>query len=843
MKKRAQYLSFLVLSFLIVSPSFAQLQSPEEFLGYELGERWTPHHNVLDYVTHVADESEYATIQQYGESYEHRELVYLVVTTPENHENLEEIRQNNLRLTGLEDGEITSNQKAIVWLSYNVHGNETSSSEAAMKTLYELVQPDNEMAKTWLENTVVIIDPMINPDGRDRYVYWYKQMIGEEPNANYISREHHEPWPGGRSNHYLFDLNRDWAWQVQQESQQRHEAYKQWYPHVHVDYHEQGYNDPYYFAPAAEPFHEVITDWQREFQTTIGENNIKYFDEEGWLYFTKERFDLFYPSYGDTWPTYHGSIGMTYEQAGHSTAGLAIEKAEGDTLTLSDRITHHYTTGMSTIEVSSQHAEELISEFQNYFDKAQQDPAGQYKTFVIKADNDSDKIYNLLTELDNNQIQYGTAGTDRTLEGYDYSSGATNRVSISENDIIVSAYQSQGNFARVLFEPNPTLSDSLTYDITAWEAHYRYGLDGYALENRINPEMEISANDFRSHEITGAENPYAYILDWDSLDDARFLADITQQGVKSRFSTVDFEMDGNAYKKGSLIITRENNRQHGDSFDDILQNTAEKHHRNLVGTSSGYVSGGSDFGSRNVEFIEEPNVALLMGEGTSSLNAGEIWHFFDQQLDYPVTAIHTNNLMRFDLDSFNVLILPSGHYREILTDPAIEKISAWTSEGGTLITFGDTNRILAGRDGFQLQRKVVEEGAPTIEEKLEPFENRVRNNASSRVPGSIFQVSLDNTHPLAYGYGDFYYSLKTDEEAFEYLDLGWNVGTVRSAESNISGFAGYEAQQKLENTLSFGVENHGSGQVVYFIDNPLFRGFWENGKLLIANAIFFVGNS
>ena len=842
MKTKVILLSSLFISILFVTPTFSQLQSPAEFLGYELGERWTPHHDVLEYVTHVAEESEYAVIQKYGETYEHRDLVYLVIATPKSHENLEEIRLNNLRMTGLEEGEITENQKAIVWLSYNVHGNETSSSEAALKTLYELVQPENEETKNWLQNTVVIMDPMVNPDGRDRYVYWYKQMVGEDTNAKYVAREHHEPWPGGRTNHYLFDLNRDWAWQVQKESQQRYEIYKKWYPHIHVDYHEQGYDAPYYFAPAAEPFHKVITDWQREFQTTIGENHIKYFNEEGWLYFTKERYDLFYPSYGDTWPTYHGSIGMTYEQAGHSTAGLAIEKAEGDTLTLKDRISHHYTTGISTVEISSQHADRLIEEFQNYFTQALENPAGQYKTFVIKADNNPDNIYNLLTELDTNQIEYGTAGEDRAIDGYDFSTGETRRVSISENDILVSTFQPQGNFVRVLFEPNPELSDSLTYDITAWEAHYRFGLDGYALENRINPQMNISANDFRSTGVTGSEDPYAYILEWNSLDDARFLADITQQGVNSRFSKVDFEIDGTLYKKGTLVITRNNNRQLGNSFNEIIQTAVQKYQRAIYGSASGYVSGGSDFGSANMEFIEKPDVALLMGEGTSSLNAGEIWHFFDQQLDYPATLIHADHLMRTDLDSFNVLILPSGYYTNVLTDQVIEKISSWTSEGGTLITFGETNRILAGRDGFQLQRKVVEEAAPTNEEKLSPYEEQIRDQASSRVPGSIFNVSVDNSHPLAYGYGSTYFSLKTDADTYEYLDSGWNVGTVQSANANLSGFAGHKAKQELEDTLSFGVQTHGSGQVVYFIDNPLFRGFWENGKLLIANAVFLVGN-
>lgn len=841
MNKRGLFLSFLVLSFLIPTDVLGQLQSPSKFLGYELGVRWTPHHRVLDYVTHVAEESDYVSIQKYGETYEHRELVYLVVTTPENHENLEEIRLNNLRMTGLESGEITSNQKAIVWLSYNVHGNETSSSEAAMKTLYELVQPKNRESKNWLENTVVIIDPMVNPDGRDRYVYWYKQMVGEEPNPDYTAREHHEPWPGGRSNHYLFDLNRDWAWQTQQESQQRYEIYKQWFPHIHVDYHEQGYNEPYYFAPAAEPFHEAITDWQREFQTTIGENHIRYFDEKGWLYFTRERFDLFYPAYGDTWPTFHGAIGMTYEQAGHSTAGLAIQKAEGDTLTLHDRILHHYTTGMSTIEISSQNADELIEEFGNFFDKAQQNPAGQYKTFVIEAENNRDKIYHLLSMLDSNQIEYGTAGRERTVDGYDFSTGETGTVSISEDDILVSTYQPQGNFVRILFEPNPELSDSLTYDITAWEAHYRYGLEGFAVETRMDPEMNISAADYRSSNISGEDEPYAYLLEWTSMDDARFLAYITKKGVKSRFSTVDFRIEGRTYNKGSLVITRNDNQHLRESFDDIIQETAIKHHRTVYGTQTGYVSDGLDFGSSSVEFIKKPEVALVIGEGTSSLKAGEIWHFFEQQLNYPATLIHTDYLMQADLTSFNVLMLPSGHYTNVLTDEAIEKISSWTKDGGTLILFGQTNGILTERDGFQLQQKIGEDEAPTDNERLQLYENRNRNNASSRVPGSIFKVSLDPSHPLAFGYGDTYYSLKTDASAYHYLDTGWNVGAVLP-DAHLSGFAGHIAKEELENTLSFGVQPHGSGQVVYFIDNPLFRGFWENGKLLIANAVFFLGN-
>jgi len=841
MNKKIKLLFCFAFSLSLSLPVMAQLQSPDQFLGYELGDRWTQHHNVLNYVNHVAEESEYVTIHHYGTTNEHRDLVYLIVTSPENHENIEEIRVNNLRLTGLEEGTPTANQKGIVWLSYNIHGNETSSSEASMRTLYELVRPDNQESKGWLENTVVIMDPMINPDGRERYITWYQQTKGAGVNPKLEAREHQEPWPGGRGNHYLFDLNRDWAWQVQKESQQRYEIYKQWFPHIHVDYHEQGFNSPYYFAPAAEPFHNAITEWQREFQTMIGKNHIRYFDEESWLFFTRERFDLFYPSFGDTWPTFHGAIGMTYEMPGHSLSGLAVERAAGDTLTLAHRLLQHHTTGMSTVEIASMNSERMISEFQSFFENSASNARGAYKTFVVKADNNRDKIYNLLKTLDNQQIVYGLSGSERNANGYNFTTGETERFSIQSDDIIISAYQPQGNLVRVFFEPNPEISDSLTYDLTAWEAHYRFGLDGYALESRINTDQTISAETFRESAFTGEENPYAYLLRWESMDDARFLADITQNGVRSRFSEDSFQIDGESFGRGTLMIPRENNQTLGENFDRIVLDAADKYSRSLHGASTGFVTAGSDFGSSNLSVIEQPKVALLIGEGTSSLNAGEIWHFFDHQLYYPATLIHTHQLMRTDLSSYNVLVLPSGSYSGIFTDEGIEKISAWTRDGGTLIAFGQANRLLAGRDGFQLQRKISSNEEPTIEEKLLPYGDRNRRSISSGVSGSVFKVSVDSTHPLAYGYDPLYFSLKTDASAFNYLDSGWNVGTVQS-DAHLSGFVGYKALEQLEQSLSFGVQRHGSGNVVYFIDNPLYRGFWENGKLLMANAIFFVGN-
>ncbi|MGZ3847141.1 MAG: M14 metallopeptidase family protein, partial [Flavisolibacter sp.] len=455
--------------------SIAQLKSPEEFLGYKIGTRFTPHWKIVDYFRSVAAAvPSMMKLQQYGQTNEGRPLMVAYVSSEAHIANLEIIRQHNLFIAK-QGNAVNSNYDfpAIVWLSYNVHGNEASSSEASMLTLFALVDPKNTQTKAWLKNTLVVIDPCLNPDGRDRYVNWFNSIVGKVPNPSIIAREHEEPWPGGRTNHYNFDLNRDWAWQTQVESQARVALYDSWLPQVHVDFHEQGINAPYYFAPAAQPYHEVITKWQRDFQNTIGRNNARYFDEKGWLFFTKEEFDLTYPAYGDTYPLYNGAIGMTYEQGGHSRGGLAVETASGDTLTLVDRAMHHYTTSLSTIEVSSQNTPKLLSEFKKFYDDAVSTGVGSYKSYVIKySTDDAEKIRSLLKLLDKNKIQYGTTKATGNLKGFRYETRKEEPFSLSTNDIIVPSLQPKSALVKVLFEPSTVLVDTLAYDITAWSLPY-----------------------------------------------------------------------------------------------------------------------------------------------------------------------------------------------------------------------------------------------------------------------------------------------------------------------------------------------------------------------------------
>lgn len=827
MKKFSILFAFLFLNFHFIIAQ--NIHSPEEFLGYQLGTQFTRHADVVDYFEHIAENSDLVQYHTYGKSYEQRPLTYAVISTEANIGNLEGIRNNHLRNTGMESGTYNkSGEKAIVWLSYNVHGNESSSTEASMQTLYELVTSKQDL----LENTVVIMDPCVNPDGRDRYANWYNQVKTTPYTTSPLAVEHNEPWPGGRPNHYLFDLNRDWAWATQVETQQRIKVYNQWLPHIHVDFHEQGINEPYYFAPAAEPFHEIITPFQREFQTEIGKNHARYFDEEGWLYFTKERFDLLYPSYGDTYPTYMGAIGMTYEQAGGGSAGLGIDTREGYELSLIDRIQHHHTTGISTVEVAAKNVDRLNSAFNDFFSSND----SQYKSYALKGD--PDKVAALKQLLDRHEISYGTAASGK-IRGYNYNRNNSDFVA-NENTLLVSSDQPKGKMVKVLFEPAAALSDSLTYDITAWSLPYAYGLDAVASTKAVNKNSSPATEEAVSN--TANPSGAGYVTKWSSMQDARFLAALLKEDIRVRFSETAFENNGQQFGRGSLVITKSDNRTKED-FDTKVIEIANTYNRQLTAATTGFATSGPDFGSPQVKMVNAPRIGVLRGDGTSSLNFGEIWHFFEQQLEYPVTPIDTDYIARANLEKLDVLILPSGSYSNILGKSEMDKLTSWVRSGGKVIAIGNAVGHFAGKDGFELKENKTETEKDTSNTgNLTPYDQRERESIKEIITGSIVKTNVDQTHPMAFGYDDNYFSLKLNTDSFSLLENGYNIGYLQDDPEIVSGFAGSEAIRNIKNSLTYGVEPMGRGSFIYMVDNPLFRAFWENGKLFVANAVFFVDN-
>lgn len=832
----------LCLGLLLPLGSRAQLKSPGDFLPHHLGETFTPHHLLVDYFEYVAENSDRVQLFQYGMTNEKRPLIHAYVSTPENLARLDAIRENNLRRAGLLPGQPDpALDVAIVWLSFSVHGNEAAGSEASMGVVYDLANPNNAETSAWLKNTLVILDPSLNPDGYSRYTHWQRGVANLIPNPDASVLEHSEPWPGGRVNHYLFDLNRDWAWQTQVESQQRIVQYHRWLPHIHADLHEQFYSNPYYFAPAARPYHKYITDWQANFQVEIGKNHAKYFDKNGWLYFTKEVFDLFYPSYGDTYPTFSGAIGMTYEQGGHSRGGRAIIMPNHDTLTLHDRVMHHRTTALSTVEVASRNAARVLDNFSKYYRDNLNAARGTYKTYIVKGDNPQGKIKSLCELLDKNGIKYGRGSGNATVRAYDYQNGSSTSVSVSASDLLISAYQPFSTLAQTLMDPVSELEDSLTYDITSWSLPYAFGLEAYATTQKLDVSNTYTFNNPAPAAETDA---YAYLLRWESMQDARLLAALIREGILVRYASGPFSIEGVDYGAGTLVITRADNRKKAN-FAAQLRQLAQQYQKTMTPIQTGFADQGQDLGSDAVRVIDAPKIAVLSGESTSSNGFGQVWYYFEQSLGYPLGIYNADDLARVDLHDYNILVLPEGRYQ--LNEMLLGKVREWIAGGGRLIALGSANGSLAGKQGFNLaeyatskDEKMAEEKdeQATLDSRYDDYAGAARRSISRDNPGAVFKLKMDNTHPLAFGFSDYYFSLKTGTQHYAPMKNSWNVGIITD-NPMISGFVGAQAKADMKNTVVYGVQDLGRGSVVYMIDNPLFRGFWENGLLLFSNAVFF----
>jgi len=826
---------FSIAFFFLFSLSWAQVKSPEEYLGHQVGAKITPHWKLLEYYKYVASQvPDKIKFEQYGTSVEGRPLYAFFISSEKNIARLEEIRLNNLRLAKSTEGDPTLlEMPAIVWMSNNVHGNETSSAEASMMTLYQLVNPNNAKTKAALANTLIVIDPCLNPDGTERYNNWQNGVLGTQFYPDLYAREHQEPWPGGRINHYYFDLNRDWAWQTQVESEQRLVLYNKWLPHIHVDFHEQGVNSPYYFPPAAEPFHEVITPWQREFQGTIGKHNAQYFDQQGWLYFTKERFDLFYPSYGDTYPIYSGAIGMTYEKAGNGSAGLGIYTSDKDTLTLVDRALQHHASGLNVVEVVSGHADKVVAEFKKFHTDAVEGRLSSYHSYILKFEPKHElKIRALLQLLDKNKIQYYSASG--AVKGLDYFSKRNESYTLKNRDVVIPGNQSKAALVRVLFEPEAKLTDSVTYDITAWSLPYVYGVPALASTDKVTKSVDYKLPTVSNTVIDG----FGYAFKWNGFASAQLLAALLKEKVSVKTSEIAFKLNGEEFPSGSVILMAGANKN--IDFKKIVKQQADKFAVTLHPINSGIVDGAKDLGSSDVKSVKAPKVMMLAGEEQRALNVGEVWHYFDRQLEYPIVLVNPKNISRVKWDEIDVFIMPTGNYSFLKDKAQSEAFANWIRGGGKVIAIGNAVNQVSSQGWSNIKAVKQDSVAKAKESPLRAYADRERDALKEYTAGAIYKVDFDKTHPLFFG-TDNYFTLKESANLFQYFtdNKGWNVGYIKE-NSLMSGFVGQNLSKQMKNGLVFGTESVGAGTVIYLVDNVLFRNFWESGKLLMANAVFLV---
>lgn len=805
--------------------------SPEQVLGYALGERFTPYAGIQEYARALAAAApDRVRYLPYGHSYEGRELFQLVIARPDLLARLDAVLAANTELTRPETSEqraaqIAASNPAVVYFSYNVHGNEASASEAALWTAFDLAR-DAPDVRGVLDSVVVVIDPIVNPDGRERYVDWYRQARGARPNPDPQSREHREPWPGGRYNHYLFDLNRDWSWATQQETRDRLASWWRWNPQVHVDFHEMGYNSSYFFFPATAPINPVypayVLDWARRF----GNANARAFDQHGWAYYTAEEFDLFYPGYGDSWPSLTGAIGMTYEQAGHSAAGLAVARDDGDTLTLRDRALHHWTAGEATLRAAAAGKTKLLTD---YASAARTAGAGE-QDFLLVPGTDPTRIEALVKHMRTEGVEVERAAAPfgaRAAAEADFPA----RSQFPAGTYRVRARQRMGRLAVTLLQQETPLRADFSYDISAWSLPYAYGVAAYRVSPGAAGRSWAPVPAPSAPPVTPAPaTAYGYlVLPGEAETGAvmRFL----DGGGRARVLTRAATFGGRKWPAGTWFVPVLGN--------DSLQARATRAGLGAlaVPVSTGHSEEGIDLGSENVLSVRRPRLAVVCGEGTDPSSFGALWFYLDQVLGMRFDALEAGDIQRADLSRYDVIVIPDASARALKGDDDVLK--QFVQRGGRLVALAGAAEAVAPL----AEIKVREAPKDTASNRfLIGREEREKQEFRQEIPGAIVPVVLDPAHPLAFGAGQDADPRQTFvlHQGTTVFEPGENIETVAyfgPAPQRIAGVISPENLRRLRQGGWLVTKRIGRGSVVLFADDPLFRLFWRSTQPLLLNAI------
>ncbi len=848
----------------------------EDVLGYAPGERITWHRDAIRYFEALADAApDRVMVERYAESWERRDLIYVVMTSADNMARIDDVKAGMQRLVDPRTTsraaaeQLIADQPAVTWLSYGVHGNEISSTDASMLTAYHLLasRGDSRVAEI-MNDTIVVIDPMQNPDGRDRFLQHYNMSEGLVPDADRISAEHDEPWPGGRTNHYLFDLNRDWFIMTQPETQGRIRIVQEWYPVVYVDLHEMGSDSTYFFAPEADPFNPHLVEYQQTSLPLIGRTNARWFDQFGSDYFTREVYDAFYPGYGASWPAYLGSIALTYEQA--SSRGLVVRKYDGVEMSYAFTVRNHFLTSMATAETVQVNREKFLTDLYGYFESAVDEGESEnIRSYIIPTQDDqsaADKMVGLLVQ---GGVEIGRATESFGACGEQYEPGA----------YVISLAQPAKRMIRTLLDTDVPMDEAFLaeqearrarnvsdqiYDVTAWSMPLMMNVQTNACNRSVSPAMVAAGPELvQPGEVTGAAGTVGYLVPWGTAASVRFLTNALRQGLKVKSNDLAFTHLGNRYPAGTLIVDTADNPA---GLRGIVEELAEATGADVVAIDDSWVTDGPSFGSGNVVRFSEPKVAIAWDRPTSSYVAGNTRFVIERQFDYPVTAIRTSRIARSDLSDYHVLILPAqsgGGYASVLGEGGIENLKDWVSKGGVLIGIGNANRFLTDPDVDMLAIR-REDAVYDIE--IEEAPGGDPDEASSTVPGRLIadeaefsdlivpekddpdsvagvlvRADVNPDHWLGAGVASTLNVLIRGSDVYTpiTLDNGVNVARFQGADDLLaSGYIWEENRLQLAYKPFVVAQPAGRGIVIGFTQDPNVRAYLDGLNVIFMNAIF-----
>ncbi len=796
------------------------IPTPQSVLGFVPGKWHVSHDKLVNYMKDLAKASPRITIEDRGKTFEDRPILLLTITSEKNHQNLEQIRSKHIQLTENTSNTVDiENLPAVVYQGFSIHGNEPSGANAGLVTAYHLAAAQGSEIENLLDNTVILFDPSFNPDGLQRFAYWANTNKSKNISSDPQDREYSEVWPGGRTNHYWFDMNRDWLPVQLPESRARIKTYHQWYPNILTDHHEMGSNSTFFFQPGIQSrTHPLTPKLNQELTKKIANYHAKALDNLGSLYYTEENFDDFYYGKGSTFPDINGGIGILFEQG--SSRGHAQQTANG-LLTFPFTIRNQFTATLSTLEAAIAMRKELLQYKRDFYNNARKEASNNF--YIFGNEKDAASTYHLAEILKRHHIKFYEPKQDITSENKTYK---------KEYSYIVPTNQRQSRLIKAIFEKRTAFQDSLFYDISAWTFPLAFNLDYSDKISLSNQGNEVSNLTHRKTS-TVQQSKYAYLMQWHEYYTPKALYQILTKGLRAKVGMKPFSLEKNDYDYGTIMIPVQNQRLSTKELHQFMKKIASDNHVDITAVSTG-LTRGIDLGSNQFKTLSIPKIGLFTGSGITPYDAGEIWHLMDQRYNIPITKLKTDNFNKIDFSKYTHLILPNSWEQSFSKDKA-ERLKTWVRNGGTLIGYRNAAQFFATNELMKIEFTKPENDAKNIS-----FEQKGDFSGAQVIGGAIFEAKIDRSHPINFGYKNNKISLFRNTRLFIKPDKqSYNNPIQYTKKPLLSGYISKKNLDSLSGTVPFRHNDLGKGNIILFTDNTNFRAFWYGTNKLLMNAIFF----
>jgi hypothetical protein len=805
----------------------AAIPDPAATLGFEIGARHARHAQLLDYFNTLSAKSARVMLTDIGRTEQHRKQVLVTISSPENLARLDSLLAQHQDINNAQ-----SEKPLVIWLGYSVHGDEISGANAAMVVAYHLAASQNQAITELLANTVIVMEPSINPDGMDRFVNWVTTHSNTTANTDANDIEHHQGWPTGRTNHFWFDLNRDWLLLSQKESRNRIKYFHRYQPHVLGDFHEMGANGSYFFQPGIPSrTHTLTPKGNIELTQELAKHHAKALDQEDNLYYSEESYDDFYYGKGSTYPDINASVGILFEQA--SSRGMQQDSDNG-VLTFEFGIKNHVLTSLSTISGAWQNRQKLKEYRHDFYQQGLQLAKKQkFNGYLLREPKDKYRLNSFLEKLSQHQIKVYPLVKD-----YRYQ----DRLFSKNDSFYVPLEQPQYRMVQALFNQDTNFRDNTFYDVSGWTLPLAMNIEFHAIERSWG--LELSSKPWQASASTKTildNKAYAYVFEWHDYLAPKLLNKLLNQGIKLKLATKSFSslIHGKSHRfdRGSIVIPA--GIQTLANWRERLNQLSQQTNIEMFSVNTGLTAQGIDLGSSSLVLLKPVKVLMLGGKEISQYEAGEIRFYLDKTLNIPLTIVEQARFNKLDISNYSHVVLVDGNYNSMPASVS-HKLTAWAKQGGVIFAQKRAAKWLSDKDILQadfISEKQIDQLFDTSELS---YQDKDALAGRKRIAGAIYQVHLDTSHPLAYGYNEKELPLfRNSTLIMEMPSKPFITVAQYSPSPLLSGYTDRNLVNSIANNAALIGHDLGLGKVIATSDNLVFRGYWHGTAKLLANSLFF----